>query len=145
MLIVDKSIVGPWIARKTQMIWKPEGSQTIGWMRDGEVVAGVWYDDWNGISVVTHIAIDGPITSEYLATIYDYPFNQLQVEKIIAPVLEDNAESIKLVTKMGFEVEARLKNVHPSGDMLFFVMHKNKCKYLGNRYGKKLAISTAST
>jgi hypothetical protein len=84
VLLVDKAIVGPWIAAKTQMIWRPEGSETIGLEHDGDIVAGAWYEDWNSVSVVTHIAIDGPITSAYLATIYDYPFNQLRVEKIIA-------------------------------------------------------------
>ena len=136
MLVLDKSIVGPWIAGQTKMIWKPEGAQTVGLERDGEIVAGVWYEDWNPQSVVTHIAIAGTITKRFLHVIFDYPYTQLGVQKIIAPVLEDNSESIRLVTKMGFKEEARLKNIHPLGDMLFFVMNKTDCKYLGARYGK---------
>ena len=135
MLVFDKTIVGPWIAKQTQMIWKPEGAQTIGLEKDGEIVAGVWYDDFNPQSIVTHIAITGKLTKRYLQVIFDYPFMQLCVQKIIAPVLQDNSESIRLVTKMGFKEEARLKNVHPVGDMLFFVMNKTDCKYLGVRYG----------
>ncbi len=135
MLITDKSIVGPWIAEQTQMIWKPEGAQTIGLAKDGAIVAGVWYDDYNAQSITTHISIIGKITKEYLRVIFDYPFIQLGVQKIIAPVLEDNAKSIKLVKKMGFNEETRLKNVHPAGDMIFFIMNKRDCKYLGVRYG----------
>ena len=119
------------------MIWKPEGAQTIGLEKDGEIVAGVWYDDYNQQAVTTHIAITGGITKEYLRVIFDYPFMQLGVQKIIAPVLEDNSQSINLVEKMGFQQETRLKNVHPLGDMLFYVMDKTDCKYLGARYGKK--------
>ena len=137
MLMLDKLIVGPWIAKQTQMIWKPEGAQTIGLAKDGELVAGVWYDDYNSQAVTTHIAITGSITKQYLRVIFDYPFMQLGVQKIIAPVLEDNSQSMKLVEKMGFHQETRLKNVHPVGDMLFYVMDKTDCKYLGARYGKK--------
>lgn len=118
------------------MIWKPEGAEAIGWMKDGEIVAGVWYEDFNPQSITTHIAISGALTKRFLSVIFDYPFMQLGVQKIIAPVLEDNADSIRLVTKMGFKEEARLNNVHPLGDMLFFVMNKIDCKYLGARYGK---------
>ena len=138
MLVLDKAIVGPWIAQQTRMIWKPEGTETIGLERNGEIVAGVWYEDWNPQSITTHIAITGPITKHFLAVIFDYPFVQLGVQKIIAPVLEYNADSIRLVTKMGFKEEARLKNVHPLGDMLFFILNKTDCKYLGDRYyGKR--------
>ena len=137
MLVLDKTIVGPWIAEQTEMIWQPEGSQTIGLEKDGEIVAGVWYDDFNPQSVTTHIAIKGAINKEYLRVIFDYPFMQLGVQKIIAPVLEDNSQSINLVEKMGFQQETRLKNVHPLGDMLFYVMDKTDCKYLGARYGKR--------
>lgn len=137
MIVTNKSIVGPWIAQQTRMIWKPEGVESIGWESNGELVAGVWYEDWNPQSITTHIAIAGPITKTFLSVIFDYPFVQLGVQKIIAPVLEDNLESIKLVTKMGFTEEARLHNVHPTGDMLFFVMNKVDCKYLGERYGKR--------
>ena len=137
MIVTNKSIIGPWIAQQTRMIWKPEGVEAIGWESNGELVAGVWYEDWNTQSITTHIAISGPITKTFLSVIFDYPFVQLGVQKIIAPVLEDNLDSIKLVTKMGFTEEARLHNVHPTGDMLFFVMNKVNCKYLGERYGKR--------
>jgi RimJ/RimL family protein N-acetyltransferase len=144
LIVCDKSIVGPWIAQQTRMIWKPEGTETIGLSSNGELVAGVWYEDYNPQSIVTHIAIQGRVSPLYLHVIFHYPFVQLCVQKIIAPVLEDNAESIRLVTKMGFKEEARLKDVHPTGDMIFFVMNKKDCKYLGARYGKRLAISTAT-
>lgn len=137
MLVLDKSIVGPWIAQQTRMIWKPEAAETIGLEKNGDLVAGVWYEDWNPQSITTHIAITGTITKRFLSVIFDYPFIQLGVQKIIAPVLEDNSDSIKLVTKMGFKEEARLQNVHPLGDMLFFILNKNDCKYLGVRYGKR--------
>ena len=143
LVVCDKSIVGPWIAKQNRMVWKPEGTEAIGLESNGEIVAGVWYEDYNPQSIVTHIAIQGQISPRYLHVIFHYPFVRLCVQKIIAPVLEDNSESIRLVTKMGFKEEARLKNVHPTGDMIFFVMNKQDCKYLGARYGKR-QFTTAS-
>lgn len=137
MLVTDKSLVGPWIAQEIGTQWNGNGAETIGWARDGKLVAGVWYFEYNPQSIITHIAIRGALTKRFLHVIFHYPFVQLSVQKIIAPVLADNSESIRLVTKMGFTEEARLKDVHPLGDMIFFVMNKQDCKYLGARYGKE--------
>jgi RimJ/RimL family protein N-acetyltransferase len=123
------------------MIWTPENSQAIGLTKDGELVAGVWYEDFNKKSVTCHIAITGQMTKQYLAIIFDYPFVQLGVDKIICPVKSNNDKSIRLVKNMGFEEQARLLDVFPSGDLLFFVMSKDKCRFLGERYGK---VSTSS-
>ena len=135
MITVDKSVVGPWIAEQCQMVWTPENSTTIGLERNGELVAGVWYEDFNGKSVTCHIAITGQMTPEYLSFIFYYPYIQLGVDKIIAPIISDNEKSIGLVKKMGFEEQAQLLDVFPSGDLLFFVMTKDKCRFLGENNG----------
>ena len=118
------------------MIWTPEKSQAIGLVKESELVAGVWYEDYNKKSVTCHIAITGRLTKQYLGIIFDYPFVQLGVDKIICPIKSDNDKSIRLVKNMGFEEQARLLDVFPSGDLLFFVMSKDKCRFLGERYGK---------
>ncbi len=137
MILCDKSIVGPWIAFQANMIWRPEGSETIGLVRNGNVVAGVWYEDYNRQSVVAHIAIAERLTPWFLHVIFHYPFIRMGVQKIVAPVLADNELSVHLVKKMGFIEEARLKDVHPTGDMIFFVANNKNCKYLEDRYGKR--------
>ena len=135
MIITDKSIVGPWIAQKCNMVWTEENSTAIGLIRNKQLVAGVWYEDFNGKSVTCHIAIDGRMTKEYLAFIFRYPFIQLGVDKIVVPIVSDNEKSIRLVENMGFEEEARLLDVFPNGSLLFYVLNKDKCRFLGVRYG----------
>ena len=144
MLLTDKSIVGPWVAQRCNAIFTPDNSSTIGWVKDGRITAGVWYEDYNQVSVTTHIAVEEPLTRRYLHTIFHYPFEQLGVQNIIAPVISDNELSIDFVKKLGFEEKARLLDVFPSGDLLFFVMTKDKCKYIGERYGKR-RVSTPTT
>lgn len=136
MLFMEKSIVGPWIAKELDMIWTPENSTTIGWVEDGELVAGVWYEDYNKKSVTCHIVLKKHLNKQYLATIFDYPFIQLGVSKIIGPVKSTNQKSINLVTKFGFKEEARLLDAFPDSDLIFFVMNKDDCRFLGERYGK---------
>jgi RimJ/RimL family protein N-acetyltransferase len=119
------------------MAWTPENSTAIGLLKDDELVAGVWYEDYNKVSIMCHIAITGKMTPEYLNIIFDYPFVQLGVNKIVVPVLSDNEASIKFVKNLGFEENARLLDVSPDGDMIFFVMTKDKCRFIGERYGKR--------
>ena len=138
MLCLDKDIVGPWIAWHCNMMWTPDNSTAIGLLKDGELCAGVWYEDYNKVSVMCHIAITGRMTPKYLNVIFDYPFVQLGVEKIVVPVLSENEASTKFVKNLGFEEKARLSEVSPDGDMVFFVMSKDKCRFIGERYGKRL-------
>ena len=127
------------------MVFTPENSTAIGWIKDGEICAGVWYEDYNKVSVMCHIALTRQMTPEYLNIIFDYPFVQLGVNKIVVPVLSDNEASIKFVKNLGFVENARLLDVSPDGDMIFFVMSKDKCRFIGERYGKRRRISTTTT
>jgi len=145
MLCLDKDIVGPYIARHCNMVWTPENSNAIGWLKDGQVCAGVWYEDYNKVSVMCHIAITGKMTPEYLNLIFDYPFVQLGVNKIVVPVLSGNEASIKFVKNLGFEENARLLDVSPDGDMICFVMTKDKCRFIGERYGKRRGKCSTTT
>ena len=134
MISTDKDILGPFIAEKLNMVWTPENSTTIGWIGK-EIESVVWYEDFNKKSVSCHIYLGKGLNKQYLNTIFDYPFVQLGVDKIIAPVISSNDKSVEFVKKLGFEEQARLLDVFPTGDLLFFVMSKDKCKFLGERYG----------
>lgn len=134
--------VGPWVAARMFSEWK--GTPAIGLERGGNMVAGVIYENWNGRSVVGHIAVDGLMTPAYLAAIFHYPFVYLGCDKIIAPVSEGNAKSIRFLNKLGFQEEARLHDAHPDGSLLLFTMERQKCKFIGERYGQKLTITAAT-
>jgi RimJ/RimL family protein N-acetyltransferase len=118
-------------------------SNAIGLLIDGNIKAGVIYEDFNKASVVCHIACEF-LSSEFLAAVFDYPFNSMGVNKIIAPVASDNEKSQKLVEKMGFSVEGVLTDCHPNGDILLYTMKKSDCKYLKDKYGKKLLTAPGS-
>jgi RimJ/RimL family protein N-acetyltransferase len=127
--------IGHWVAKKIDGGYFAEQSSAIGLMKNGKILAGVIYENWNKRTVFCHIAVEGRLTKSYLKAIFDYPFNVLNVQKIIVPVVTDNQKSIKLVTNMGFAEEARIKEGSPSGDIIFMTLAKKDCRFLGVHYG----------
>jgi len=140
VLCLDAERVGPWVCDRAGGTWVKGRGTAIGRLVDGELVAGVLYEDFTGPNVVCHIAGDGNwATRGYLGVIFDYPFNQLGVKRITVPVCSANLRCIALVKRMGFIMEARLSRATPAGDLLLFAMFKDDCRYLGGRYGKEFS------
>ena len=133
--IVQGKFVGDWVAKQYDGKYFAENSSAIGLERDGEIIAGVIYENWNHQSIFCHIAIKGRMTKKYLKAIFDYPFNVCKVKKIIVPVVSNNAKSLKLVANMGFIEEARLKDASIDGDIIFLTLAQEKCRFLGVKNG----------
>jgi len=133
--IVQGDAIGHWVAERVQGKYFAAGSQAIGLERNGEIIAGVIYENWNKVSIVCHIAIEGRITKGYLKAIFHYPFEFCKVKKIIVPVCSTHAKSLKLVIKMGFVEEARVKDAAPDGDIIFLTLAREKCRFLGVKNG----------
>jgi RimJ/RimL family protein N-acetyltransferase len=134
-VIVVGSPVVEWVAKRTNEFGNFGCATGIGIEKDGVLVAGVAYNEYNGRNVNTHIAIsDGRMTRQFLWTIFDYPFVQLNVGRITALIGEGNMKSRNLCERLGFKEEARLKDSHPTGDTLIFRMFKDECRWLGLRH-----------
>jgi len=132
MLTIGKGVV-EWVAKQTNEFGGFGSDVGIGWLKNGSIVAGVVYAEWNGPNVVCHIASDrshGWLTRAYLWAIFDYPFNQLGVERITVCVGEGNKDSQRFVRHLGFILEARLKGAHPTGDILIFCMKRQDCRFI---------------
>lgn len=143
MLCLDADRVGPWVCERAGGTWVKGRGTAIGRLVDGELVAGVLYEDWNEANIVCHIAGEGNwATKGYLGVIFNYPFEQLKVRRITVPVCSTNLRCIALVTRMGFTIEARLSQATPDGDLLLFVMFRHECRFLGGRYAVRCESST---
>jgi RimJ/RimL family protein N-acetyltransferase len=136
--------IGEWVAAHGLGRYAPETSRALGLRRNGKIVAGAIYQDWNGQSVVLHIAIAGKLTPAFLGAMADYTFNVCNVEKAIAPVSSDNLNIINLIEKVGFIEEARVINATPGGDLLYFTLHRDNCRFLGERYAKRTKSASAA-
>ena len=138
-IIVDQpERVGNFVSR----IMKNDGwssYQAIGLEEDGELIAGVLFDNYNGASICMHVAaLPGKrwMTKEYLWYCFHYPFNELKVKRITGLVAESNLEARRFDEHIGFELETRLKDACPDGDMLVYVLWKDNCRFLRKSHGQ---------
>jgi RimJ/RimL family protein N-acetyltransferase len=140
VLCLDAERVGPWVCDRAGGSWVRGRGTAIGKLSDGELVAGVLYEDFTGANIVCHIAgVGNWATRHFLAVIFDYPFQQMKVRRITVPVDSVNNRSIRLVERMGFSLESVLREATPSGDMLIYRMFRDECKFLRGRYAQSLA------
>jgi hypothetical protein len=129
----DHQRVGRWMQEHHAGYYR-DGSTAIGLTRHGELVAGAMYDQYNGCSIVASIAIDGPITRQWLWYIFAYPFIQLKANVIIGLISSANLRSIKLVEKMGFQSVADIPHADPSGLLCIYTMHRDQCRFIRSPY-----------
>jgi len=126
-------IFGPWMAERTGGEWVVGRGRTVGLLHEIKgPIAACLYADCNGASVMMHCAGDGKdwLNREFLWYSFYYPFVQLGVSKIIAPVESTNLPCIKFIEHLGFSLEATLKDSCPQGNLLLYTLEKKNCKWL---------------
>jgi len=121
--------VGEWIQERGGGFYR-DGSKCVGLEKDGKLVAGVMYDYFNGSSIYAHIASLGQMNREFLWFIFHYPFVQINAKVIIGLVADDNERSIRLCNKLGFTLNTRIIDGHPSGALRIYTMRREDCKWL---------------
>lgn len=118
-------------------------AQAISCLEDGEIIAGVVYDLYNGRSVNAHIWVhpDRTPSRAWYAAIFDYPFNRLGVDKIVGSVASGNSAARKLDEHFGFELEAVVRGYSEDGDLLLYTMTRAQCRVLNSpRWGKVIQL-----
>jgi len=127
------NLFGPWIAQKLGFNWFDGRGSTIGLMdmKTGPVAA-VLFEGFNGASVMVHLASlrRDWLNREFLWYVCHYPFEELGVTKVLAPIESDNLDSIRWTEHFGFTLEATLKDAAPKGDLLIYSITKDQCKWL---------------
>lgn len=111
------------------------GMKGLGLVRDGEMLAGVLYEGFNGQNVWMHVAAQPGgrwMTRKFLWACFDYPFNDLGAKRVSAYVNASNKVARKLDDHIGFKQEAVLKGAaEDGGDVILYAMWREDCKYVG--------------
>lgn len=106
----------------------------IGLKKDGDMIAGVLFDDYNGNNVWMHVAAEPGarwMNREYLFTCFGYPFNQLQCKRITGWVEASNEKARRFDEHLGFSQEAVLEGAaRDGGDVLIYKMMRDDCRFL---------------
>jgi RimJ/RimL family protein N-acetyltransferase len=133
VLVYDFERVHEFVRAKTP-INMVSGSQAIGLERDGELVAGVVYEGYNGHNVWMHVAAEPSkrwMTKEYLRACFLYPFLQLKCSRVSGFVEAWNMDARKFDEHLGFKQEATLKGAaSDGGDVILYVMRREECRYV---------------
>lgn len=129
-MFYDPDIIGPWVTARGGGDYVPGSCSAIGRVRDGRIVGGIIYESCNGANVVCHIAADGFswLNRTFLFQIFDYPFRQLGVNRMTAPVASVNKKARRFVERLGFDAEATLKDAHPEGDIIIYRMTRDNAR-----------------
>lgn len=130
--------MGPWVVARGGGQYIPGSCTAIGRIKNGELIGGVLYEQYNGANVQAHIAGEGKgwLDREFLWIMFDYPFNQLGVKRITGIVPSSNAAARKFDENLGFVQEAVLEDAHPDGDLIVYRMRRDECRWLRNSNGK---------
>jgi len=109
------------------------GSKGLGLEKDGELVAGVVYEGYNGVNVWMHVAIapGERLTREYIRYCFHYPFIELGCRRVSGYVEANNEAARRFDEHIGFEQEAVLKGAATDGgDVILYVMRREDCRYV---------------
>lgn len=129
-MIVQGPEVVNWVAERTGFIVH-EKCVAIGYIKDNKLIAGVAFERWTGKDIIGHQRIDEPAPRGFWIACADYAYNKLRVKRITGLVDSSNMKAIRVNYKMGYELEATLKEAGSEGnDLLIMVMWKEKCKIL---------------
>ena len=138
-IIAGQQVVD-WVAKRTSEFGSYGAAVGIGIAADGEIIAGVAYNDYNGAQMCMHVAALPRalwLDRSTLAAFFGYPFKH--VNRVTALVGEGNKPSRRLVEGVGFELECSLRDAHPTGRMLVYRMFRNQCKWIEARDEQKRA------
>lgn len=133
VITFDADLVGPFVASRIEgMDYVPGSCSAIGSVKNGRVVAGALYENFNGVNVFAHIAGIGKhwLDRKFLSIIFDYPFRQLKVKRITGIVASCNEAARRFDEHLGFRLEAILHGAHPKGDLYVYVMTADDCRWL---------------
>lgn len=130
-IVFNDPAVGAYVAREAECLYHPGTDATIGIVDDSGVVGGFIYTGNNGRSMSIHTAGEGAwLTRDLMWVMFDFPFNQLGIEKLFGVIAAANAKSLALALHAGFVVEAALDDFFPSGAAYIVAMHRTRCRWL---------------
>lgn len=110
------------------------GMKGLGLEKDGELVAGVLYEGYNGRNVWMHVAAEPgrqAALPDFVRYCFHYPFKELGVDRVSGYVASGNQKAVKLNEHLGFKREAVLHGAAEDGsDVWIYVMRRHECRFL---------------
>ena len=112
--------------------------RALGLVKSDCLCAVVAYNGFTGRACFMHSAIDDSVAVDrtFVRAVFDYPFNECNVQTIIALVSSENTRALKLDKHVGFKEVSRLPGAGMDGhDLVILTMNRNECRWL--KHGKE--------
>lgn len=126
--------IGQWVTKRIPGFRASPDCRSLGVIREGRVVAGIVFENFNGIHIEAAIAAETGsrwATRPTLFSIFHYPFGTLGCEAISVSVPSTNLESLNLATKLGFEPEALIRfAAHDGSTLVILKAFRDRCKWI---------------
>lgn len=134
----DIDILGPWAWKLMGSgVWSSTGRSAVGAVDgNGTPLWAVIYDHYEPEgSIQLHIAIDNPkyVARRAIQAVFEYPFSQLGVKKVLGIVNSTNEASMTFALRLGFTVEAIISDAYDMGSMYILSMTREQCRWLRGR------------
>ncbi len=132
-LVFDqKERVGAWVAERVEQS-APWGSfYAMGAERNGELVAGIVLNNYNGVNAFVHIAIEKPgkDTIKLFRAFADYAFRQCKLKRLTGLTPDNLPGVLAFDRKAGWELEFTMRDAAPDGGPLHVVvMRPARCRW----------------
>lgn len=131
-IVFDDLSAAKHIAAAAGCGYVPSQDRCIARIRDGRILGGVVYQNYTRASIEMHVAGLAPswLSRSLLFVAFGYPFLQLGCLKVIGRVAAHNKRALEFDLKLGFNEEARIRDVYPEGDLLILTMRRDECRWL---------------
>lgn len=130
----DVEQVFPFVQGLITGLARADNMRAIGLRSNGQLVAGVVYEGFNGRNVWMHVAAAPGanwLVRSYLRACFHYPFVTCGVDRVSGYVNASNTAARRFDEHLGFKEEARLCGAAPDGgDVVLYVMWKRECRYV---------------
>jgi hypothetical protein len=123
LVVDDDERVTQWVAQHSAGGPTPPAYLAVGYEREGELIAGVYFDNCTDTNVFAHIASTAhTLPVEFLAYVAFMAYETLGCKRMTFVVADNNIPCLKLVVGLGAVLEATIKHGHKHGDTYLFAL-----------------------
>lgn len=130
--VYDTPAVVNWMAGKMKYPVSWPEVVAIGLEKDGELVAGVAFENCGLADINMHVASEGKnwLTRDYLVRCFYYPFVELGLRRVTGLIPKKNERSLRFATGLGFRIEGVARHALPDDDVVITGMLKEECRFI---------------
>ena len=132
-IIYDQTArVSAWVAAKMGRTVAFAGHYAMGLERNGDMVAGIVMDNFNGRNAFPHIAIERPGKDLILLlrAFCHYAFHLCGLKRLTAFVDASNDKVLAFDRHIGFVDEFVMPDGAPDGELIVLVMRRETCRWI---------------